>query len=356
MNHPAYQALVNFGKKYPNAKAIFGEMQKHNMLKDKVKGVFFSSNAIGQIDPQLKMMGENGWLTTENMENDLYSRDLTCGYLWGLHLFGAWRNTLGIYKIDGNIFSDAMSSPIPNDTPSTVFEQLPEWSVYIEFPQNAELNITYTDYYDNGDKKHRALGFWATYDYSYIGDKKVKTLNLTMHHEGVIRGVDGYYIPLRLEIKEGLTIKESLIQVIAGQLEAYHDPITSRLYAERDSQIGISLLSMLLFLCVQEPDVSRIKGEPVSREWLKSPKYSIHKKTGKFVPPPQPFIYQVGQRLGGEVREMQNKLRTVESEGRTYKKVKPHIRRGHWNGVWCGTGQNKYYKPYWQSAVFVNGR
>lgn len=78
------------------------------------------------------------------------------------------------------------------------------------------------------------------------------------------------------------------------------------------------------------------------------------KKTGVFIPPNRPIIYNIGKRLGGEIRTFNDKIAATDS--RISNRKRPHIRRGHWHGVWSGTGQNKEFKIYWQPAIFVNAR
>ena len=59
------------------------------------------------------------------------------------------------------------------------------------------------------------------------------------------------------------------------------------------------------------------------------------KKTGVFIPPDKPTIYDIGKRLGGEIRTFNERLDSGDS--RISSRKRPHIRRGHW-----------------QSAIFVN--
>ena len=36
------------------------------------------------------------------------------------------------------------------------------------------------------------------------------------------------------------------------------------------------------------------------------------------------------------------------------RRVRPHIRSGHFHGFWSGTAQNKTYNVKWLPAIFVN--
>ena len=149
---------------------------------------------------------------------------------------------------------------------------------------------------------------------------------------------------MTLLIEDGLSVKEAVSQE--------HENVGLGNKLEQELAILKFALSLLLWLCAEEPDITSIAGEPVTGEQLRLPKYGRNKKTGAFVPPSQPHIYDIGKRLGGEVRDF-NK-RNGAPDARISSRKRPHIRRGHWHGVWTGTGQNKEFKVYWQPAIFVN--
>lgn len=70
-----------------------------------------------------------------------------------------------------------------------------------------------------------------------------------------------------------------------------------------------------------------------------------NKKTGAFIPPEKPLIYDVGARLGGEIRKKRDEIEHGLNSGT--RTVRPHIRRGHWHGYWKGTGQNRHFDVKW---------
>ena len=92
----------------------------------------------------------------------------------------------------------------------------------------------------------------------------------------------------------------------------------------------------------------------MSSDDFKAPKYKRSKRADVFIPPQNAQIYDIGKKLAYETREHNKKL-ALES-GVTGKKVKPHIRKGHWHGVWSGTGENKVFSTYWQSPIFINAK
>lgn len=146
------------------------------------------------------------------------------------------------------------------------------------------------------------------------------------------------------------TIEKSLEYIY--QSDSSDDPFLNAKYVKTDVDMLRIVLSCLLWLCAEEPDISNIIGEPINKDALRMPKYRINKKTGAFVPPEKPILYQIGSRLGGEIRTFNERIGS--GDNRISARKRPHIRRGHWHGVWGGTGQNKQFKIYWQPAIFVN--
>lgn len=71
-----------------------------------------------------------------------------------------------------------------------------------------------------------------------------------------------------------------------------------------------------------------MKDERIECEQLFKPKYTIHKKTGAFVPPSQPTVFNLGKRLGAEIRSYQEIIKK-DLIDRPRAAVRPHIRRGH---------------------------
>ena len=92
------------------------------------------------------------------------------------------------------------------------------------------------------------------------------------------------------------------------------------------------LLSLLLYLCAEEPDISgHIPGT--------YPQYPRPKKTKKglkLFPPDKPCIWNVGQEQGKKLREAIEKA-SERDPGSGVITRKPHIRKAHWHGYWKGS-------------------
>lgn len=380
--------LMNlFNKKYNNRKEAYKLMQKNyidnrtkkglfsdlKFVKSIEKGGFAAVSSLGQaqVNKEIELINKNPLLSNKEkleakdrfLQN--YSSKTANELILGTFLFGTWRNSLGIYSLDENIASQAMSSLIPDETPSLIFSKLPEWCVYVELPKNSNITVSQltTESLSDSDFEDKiktvdvkVLGFWAMHDKTDpekdnigVGHDENMSLAVTLHldypEDAIVDNIISatFHLPLA----SNMTINESMEKQYK---------LTKRAVEESDriiSMFKISL-SLLLWLCVEEPDVSNIKGVQLSRSEMLKPKYSRNKKTGAFIPPDTVQRYQIGKRLGGEMLEHEEEI--AKASGTSGKRMKPHIRKGHWHGVWRGVGDERKFDTYWQSAIFVNSK
>lgn len=322
--HHTITRMNAFNKAFIDAKDCYKKMQTA-YLASKDKRVFYPMQHTTVLHPATAV----AYFTSKDNPYTPQAMN-TLKTLNQLYLYGTWRYTLGIYQLDDEIIKD--SKRLPDDTPTNIFMHLPDWCVYVDI---ASAMIAITD----DDTSRHIKGFWAVYDKIEINNRTNYALNFIIETDSD----DDLYIPQPLLIDDDMTVEQSM---------AYMQSIND----ENDSDELIKgLLPYLLWLCVEQPDVTH-KNIPVSREQLTQPKYGINKKTGAFVPPNEPKIYQIGSRLGQKVREYQVLIDENEHTAKPHTK-RPHIRRGHWHGHWRGkrgTAEQKF-EVKWQPAIFVNG-
>lgn len=355
----AYQKMLDFNKNFKDTKRVYQEMQTlylHYKFKD---GVFCPSSELYPIAPIFLVERERGGLGNK-IVNHMDERQISLlTYFWGLHTFGTWRNTLGVYRLDADIFKDVVRSPIPSDTPSTIFQRLPEWCVYMDMPKDTVSIVS------EHNSSCSCDGFWALLDYDIAPDteKRRLVLNIVLNPSNKTHTVYDAYQPMRILIEDGLTVSEAFEQLFIQDFS--HDDMRHAIQAKKDMgntrKLLMSLLSALLWLCAEEPDISNIQGEPLSREDIKKMGYQVNKKTGRFVPPSTPVIRELGKRLGGEIRVFKQKISDDKDDisggdesKKITRRVRPHIRSGHFHGYWKGSGQNKVFDVKWLPAIFVN--
>lgn len=341
----AYDRMMDFNKKNPDAKDVYKRMQQWHIANTPENGMFCPSKDLYLMTPRLAKLLLKSDLGHEKFAEISQERIDLLSYFWSLTVFGAWRNTLGIYRIDPEIYNQILLAPIPKDTPSSVFSRLPEWCVYIEFPAD-------NFFVGAGETSTLVDGFWAYFDVQNIKGKFKDVLNIVLNTQSNTNSSHDALQPLQILIDDNLTVEQSL-SALYDHFESDNTDVFA-VNAMKKQELGLisTCLALLLWLCAEEPDISNIRGEPISAEQMRLPKYTRNKKTGAFVPPNQPIIYNIGKRLGGEVRQFNEQH--GHSDSRISSRKRPHIRRGHWHGVWKGAGQDKQFSVYWQPAIFVN--
>lgn len=349
MTHPAYQKLLDFNRQHPDSKEVYRQMQLWQLKNGgATDGLFYPSSHLYQIAPKMAvgaMLGHTQLSDYKDMSQA--TRDLL-GYFWGLHAFGAWRNSLSIYQIDDDIIDSVIESELPDDTPANIFTKLPEWCVYLDL-SNAKTDIILKTAHSEPIK---IVGFWALYD--RYPQYKTNALHLVLNLAGESNSIYDQYQPLSLILNDGATVADQAMQAVQAMRDAGRkgDDLVILANAQGDNKMLIKLLSCLLWLCADTPDISNIVGEPIAKDRLRLPRYTINKKTGAFVVPSAPIFYNIGKRLGGEIRSFNERI--GQSDDRVSSRKRPHIRKGHWHGHWRGTGQAKEFFVKWQPAIFVN--
>ena len=352
-----FEKYQSFIKQFPESKDVFKKMQAWHIANKPNHGIFVPSGELYTLSPSLAQLLSSGKLNKDFTTMTQQEK----GYLnlfWGLSVFGAWRNTLGIYEINDNLFDTLVNTNIPDDTPCEIFDRLPEWCVYVAFPDNQAIPINFKD---DDYLNHQCFiyGFWVLADmqavYKNNHELQVKVLNFHLNIESSIDNVFNNMQPLQLLLEDGLTIKQSMekhARMIHESFAPDKDILITQQQSRADYQLINKLLSILLMICPEEPDISNIQGEPIPKIDLSKPKYTANKRTGTFIPPSKPFLYEIGRRMGGEIKQANDKLASAK---RTSTSRRPHIRSAHYHGYWMGTGQDKHYTLKWIAPIFVNG-
>lgn len=335
-------------------------MQKHYMSGQLKKGFYSTSKSIVTMDRRLEKAdkkiksGINSGALKADSDNNIAKEIFKASNLiLGARLFGTWRNTASVYKIDEDVAKQALTSEIPDETPSEMFLNLPEWCVYMEAPASSNILHPYMQLHNDGSDhstRKRIVGFWAMKD-DLGGVGKAGDCNLDIffnfEHDDDVSVEQMNIVPLRILISPNLTIIESL-KLAYGELGA-----------NWEKDLGVqhikTVLGLLLWVCVEEPDITNAKQIPMSRADIKKPRFVKSKESSLFIAPYEERHLHIASRLGGEIREYQKEIEHAKNNSLPKRRI-PHIRRGHWTSVWVGSGDNKWNKVYWQDAVFVNGK
>ena len=248
-----------------------------------------------------------------------------------LAAIGTWRYTQGVYRFDDDVYKSLIDTDFDREMPIEVLYRLKEWCVYIETPDFAG-----------------AHGFYASLEHD-INTKKDELRLLIDADDGlmpIILHMGDWTVEVALEKAFGVSMSNLFMAGsthTAGELKAIQGGLI-----EWQARVAKHCLSLLLYLCSDEPDINPVGGELPERT---KPKKT--KKGWQFFPPAKPKIWNVGREIGEQIRKWKK-----APTGAEHASPKAHIRRAHWHGFWTGKrgshGQKFIYK--WVAPVFVNSK
>lgn len=230
-----------------------------------------------------------------------------------LAALGAWRMTQGIYRFDPALLPALLDTPLANDLPCDLLQQMPEWCVYLETPGLRWSN--------------RALkGVWAHLEQdANTGETELRLLTdpglspIVVHigpwplHEAILRSEAAAMantFPAGLgEIARHLPETRPVIRAVV-------EPV----------------LSMLLYLCSQTADISK-RGEP---GWPANPQAKKTERGWKSPPASGPMEWDVGVRMGAALRAAYQREQMGGDATSDRGQIRPHVRRAHWRTIVSG--------------------
>ena len=239
-----------------------------------------------------------------------------------LSALAAWRVTKGIYRFDPELGQAIMGTPLEGELPGELLLRLPEWCVYLEWPSLTTLIWGQV-----------VLGCFAYLDYDTERPPIVR----------IIFDIGTQLVPVYLELKGSL--EESLRRNIA---EAGEQIPLDKLYPPEQAVAEFtgplsSALSLLLYLCSEEPDIT--PGLPVK------PKPKKVKGGEKLFAAKEIQEWQVAWRLGAAIRAAREQSE-IKGVG-THASPRPHIRRAHWHSFRAGK-ERRETRVKWLPPIAVN--
>lgn len=236
----------------------------------------------------------------------------------------AWRYTQGVYRFEPSVYQSISNTIAKGDIPVEVLFRLPEWGLYIETPELDEY------------------GFFAHLEHDInTGRAELRLL---------IDSEDALY-PIILHLGDW-TVTEAIDRAISeaakqGEFNKHDLPVDMMI--THQSAIAHHCISLLLYLCSEQPDI-----QPIERELPARPKAKKVKGDWKLFPPKKPKIWHVGKEVAKQISAVLG-----ETSGETRNSPAPHIRRAHWHGFWKGskgTSSRKFiYKWLPPTVINANG-
>ena len=264
-----------------------------------------------------------------------------------LSAVGTWRYSQGIYRFDETFYRAVVNSDGMSKIPSEILLRLPEWCVYVETP-----GMTFMD--------ASIDGFFAHLDDDRTNGRTILRLSLVEHETPdplsfvtfpINLGewsVEEAYNAFAHETVQRLS-RSSFPIMAANKMSAMLSQTK-----QESVQIIEKMISMLLYLCTDKPDIID-RREPEWKPGFPKPK-KVKGGLLRYFPAEKERIYDVGLNLGQQLRAAEDQLPSAP----TGRHVRSHLRRGHWHGYWSGPrkpgkpGQRKF-ELKWLSPIFVHG-
>ena len=240
-----------------------------------------------------------------------------------LGALSSWFYTQGIYKFIPEVYDEIISTKCKGNIPVDAVKRLPQHSIYIETP------------------KHSAMyGFFAHLDFDEESDKSQLRFLLNTPNG---------LIPVALNLGNWTifdALKDYIIDVTSN-FDKQDNNINEDYIEEELVPISAQCLSLVLYLCCEEPDIETINDElPIRAKPTKTKKgFVLH-------PPKKPKVWHVGKNISEQI-----KLINDYQNGKHNSPI-AHIRKAHWHGVRTGkrgsVEEKLHYK--WWPATLINGK
>lgn len=338
--HKALAGLERISKEFPN---IWDHV---NRLRERPPERLSGWSDHCYIPPNLAWMAIAACkgVTTEEEFNQLPSNiDLNLGGGVGLSVLASWRMTKGIYRIDPLLYNSLMNTSLGGKLPSKVFEQLPQWCVYIETPNLSMPSIN-------------IHGVWcARLEDTEVDGSISDTLVLLLN-------TDTLLIPLVLDLT-----KETLAEAVSAPLVKSEEQ-TAELGFSYDvegvrslsEQFAEPILNLLIYICTQS-DISskgRFDVQPSNPKPKKTRKKGIRLFASSGL-----TKWDVGIRMGANLRSALDGIPS-EGGGGVGGKKRPHVRNAHWHLYYKGKRKDEQGNPIpkskrafdikWLSPAMIN--
>jgi len=249
----------------------------------------------------------------------------------------AWRTTQGIYRIDKEVHTALVETPLSDDIPVEVLKRLPEWCIYIETP-NLVL------------EKIEIHGVWVHLD--TFGGKDVEDLRIWVDCE--------MPFPILLELRAG-----SIVGNLNRRLIHQHYGSNSLTGVSREDCVNFvlnllkAIVPLVLYICTQADEIgdgTRAPSKPMPKR--------IKGGSVRHFPPDKITSWDVGVRMGAAIRSARQS--ETHGAGRDSLRNAPraHIRRAHWHTSRIGprkladgtsiNAQARDFVVRWQPPIAVN--
>lgn len=237
-----------------------------------------------------------------------------------------WRYTKGIYEFDKTVYDSLLTTDIDINIPFDVFDRLPQWSLYIKFPEPMDFKHKLKSYRGMDIEQLNIEGFFVS-------------INTAKEHREIIFIINAGVITMHLQYYyEFGTVREMIDKASLPTESKEQDEFQDYVFRS----IVPIMLQLTMYLCSQEPDID-LNGE--SR--LTNGSLVKTKKGMRLMPASKYTTYKVGSNVGKLIREaISLGIGSAKS---------PHIRKAHWHSYWTGKQEEKVKILKWLYPMVITG-
>jgi hypothetical protein len=249
----------------------------------------------------------------------------------------SWRPSQGIYRFHPELYESLIQTDLEGEIPSNLLFRLPSWAVFIETPVSENLPF-------------QLEGFWAYL--SRLG-KQNELVLVGLWRKEHLWGYDSNADPAWDILLFDLPIGHHPVSDLTEMMYQQHsresgDASTSNdgVKAIQDHMVS-AMLSLLLYLCSEQPDISNWKPQQPQFKYLGNKRRWLAIKNIR--------EWEVGLRIGAALKSERERLENhdvnVTGNGST---ARPHIRRAHWHSYWVGKRGEQTISLRWLPPIPVN--
>jgi hypothetical protein len=249
----------------------------------------------------------------------------------------AWRPTKGIYRFHPELYESLIETDLEGEVPSDVLLRMPSWAVFIETPVSENMPF-------------QLAGFWAYL--SRMGKQNELVLVGLWRKEGELLlecGIDPDWDILLFNLQLGhhpvSDLTEMMFQQTARETGKDLKERTDDMRAVQD-HVASAMLSLLLYLCSEKPDISDWEPEQPQFKYLGKKRRWLASKVIR--------EWDVGLRLGAALQSARERTEAAEGNAGNGTPVRPHVRRAHWHSFWVGKRGEQTISLRWLPPIPVN--
>jgi len=247
----------------------------------------------------------------------------------------AWRTTKLEFRFDSDLARELLDTPVTDDIPANILNRLPASCIYVTLPEGTGEWAGFFAFLDQRDRKAPPVlrifrdspGKWPS---------QVFVLPIS---GGSLSAAVAQSNQKFQELAQGAL-------EAAGDLSAAAKALASPDKVAYELRQLEKILSLLLYLCAEKPDLPDDYAPRAYRE----------KGTGslrRITPPEQVQVWPVGARIGAVFRKAEQAQNSPNSAGELGTTVRPHVRRAHWHTYWVGAKSASRATLRWVSPVLV---